>query len=492
MTREISRQGFIRGALGTVAAGALSSCRPPAPDSQTPSATSASQNPPKASGPQDWTALDNAIDGHVILPSNPDYAAAKSLFNTRFDDSTPAAVVTPQSTADVQKAVEFAARNDIKVAVRSGGHSYIGTSAADSTMVVDLRQLHGEPTYDHGLVTVPAAAQLDSVQTALATQGLSIPSGSCPTVGIAGLTLGGGLGSDARRSGLTCDALASAVVVLPSGEAINASADEHADVFWALRGGGGGNVGVVTSFTFRTFPVADRDVVTMVFPEGATAPAILGWHDWIQSADRAIWGMVNITVSGGSTGCTIVLATPAGDGQGRASDLSAAAGVQPASITTRTLNRMDFVHYFEGSSQATQPRAFVAGSDIIGEMTREAAESIVAAKSAWPHDAGSATAVIESLSGAVADLDSGDTAFPWRRQAACVQWYTEPASPAAIETANRWLTTAHAAVQAHSVGRYVNYAEPDTSPSRYFGANLERLVAVRQKYDPAGLMYPGV
>jgi FAD/FMN-containing dehydrogenase len=491
MTREISRQAFIRGALGGVAASALASCRATAQGPQTQATTPPSPSAPNASGPQDWTALDDAIEGHVILPSNPDYATAKSLFNTRFDESTPAAVVTAQSTDDVRKAVQFAAGRGIKVSARSGGHSYIGASAADGAMVIDLRRLPGEPTYNDGLVTIPAAAQLDSVQTSLAAKGLSIPSGSCPTVGIAGLTLGGGLGADARRSGLTCDALASAVIVLPNGEAITASGDDHADVFWALRGGGGGSVGVVTSFTFRTFPVFDRDVVTMKFPEGATAQAILGWHDWMQNADRAIWGMVNVTVGGGSDGCTVVLATPAGDGPSSAGDLSVAAGVQPASTTTQTLNRMDFVHYFEGGSQATQPRAFVAGSDIIGEMTREAAESIVAATSAWPHDAGSATAVIESLSGAVTDVAAGDTAFPWRRQAACVQWYTEP-SPAAIDTANRWLATAHADVQAHSVGRYVNYAEPDTPPARYFGANLERLVAVRQKYDPAGLMYSGV
>ena len=491
MTRDISRQAFIRGTLGTVAAGALASCGESAPGPQTHPTTPASPSPTKASGARDWTALDDSVDGHVILPSSPDYAAAKGLFNTRFDDSAPAAVVTAQSTDDIRKAVEFAAKNDIKVTVRSGGHSYIGASAGNGAMVIDLRRLPGEPSYDNDLVTIPAATQLDSVQTALAARDLSIPSGSCPTVGLAGLTLGGGLGSDARRAGLTCDALESAVVVLPSGEAITASADNHADVFWALRGGGGGTVGVVAAFTFRTFPAADRDVVTIEFPEGATADAVLGWHDWMQRADRAIWGMVNITVGGGATGCTVVLATPAGDGQSRASDLSAAIGLPLASSASQTLGRIDFIHYFEGGSQATQPRAFLAGSDIVGEMTREAAESIVAATSAWPPDAGSATAVIESLSGAVTDVDPSASAFPWRRQAACIQWYTEP-SAASFDAASQWLTSAHAAVQAHSVGRYVNYAEPDTPPSRYFGANLERLVAVRQKYDPSGLMYSGM
>ena len=442
------------------------------------------------SDPRDRVTLDDAIEGRVVLPSSADYTAAKRLFNSRFDDSTPVAVVVVQSTDDVQRVVEFAARNGIKVAARSGGHSYIGASAANSAMIIDLRQLPGGISYDEdrGLATISAATQLDSVQTSLAAYDRSIPSGSCPTVGIAGLALGGGLGCDARRSGLTCDALVSASVVLPSGEAITASADDHADLFWALRGGGGGNFGVVTSFTFRTFPATDRDIVTLVFPEGTTAQAIAGWHLWLHSADRAIWGMVNITAGSGSGGCTIVLATPAGDGPGRASDLSAAIGVHPVSNTNRTFNRIDFVHYFEGGAQATQPRAFVAGSDIIGEMTATAAESIVAATSAWPRAAGSATTVIESLSGSVSDVDSGDTAFPWRRQAASVQWYTE----AAVESANEWLASAHAAVQAYSVGGYVNYVEPDTPASRYFGDNLARLAAVRQKYDPDGLMYSGM
>ena len=488
MTGEISRQAFVRGALGAVAAGALlGSCRP-TPEVAPPAADSLTSS--MVSGLRDWAALDDAIEGRVVLPSSADYTAAKNLFNSRFDDSTPAAVVVVQSIDDVQRAVEFAARNGIKVAARSGGHSYIGASAANSAMIIDLRQLPGGISYDEdrGLATISAATQLDSVQTSLAAHDRSIPSGSCPTVGIAGLALGGGLGCDARRSGLTCDALVSASVVLPSGEAITASADDHADLFWALRGGGGGNFGVVTSFTFRTFPATDRDIATLVFPEGATAQAIAGWHEWLHNADHAIWGMVNITAGSGSGGCTIVLATPARDGPGRASDLSAAIGVHPVSNTSRTLNRIDFVHYFEGGAQATQPRAFVAGSDIIGEMTATAAESIVAATSTWPQPAGSATTVIESLSGSVSDVDSGDTAFPWRRQAASVQWYTE----AAVEFANEWLANAHAAVQAYSVGGYVNYLEPDTPASRYFGDNLARLATVRQKYDPDGLMYSGM
>jgi FAD/FMN-containing dehydrogenase len=486
MRRDISRQAFVRGALGAAAGVLLGSCR----------ATAAPGRPisPAVAAPPDWSALDDSIEGQVILPSSADYAAAKNLFNSRFDNSTPAAVVTVKSADDVQEAVAFAAKNGVKVASRSGGHSYIGASAANGAMVIDLRQLPGGITYDDGsgLAAISAAADLDSVQTALAAHGRLIPSGSCPTVGVAGLTLGGGLGSDARQRGLTCDALVSASVVLPSGDAITATPDDYGDLFWALRGGGSGNFGVVTSFTFRTFPTTDRDVVTLVFPEGSTEQAILGWSHWLSTADRAIWGMVNVTVGPGSPGCTIVLATPPGDGPSRAGDINAAIGVQPVSNTSQTLSRMDFVHYFEGGDQATHPRAFVAGSDIVGEMTPSAAQAIVAATTAWPRDVGSATAVVESLSGAVSDVDPRDTAFPWRQQAACIQWYADTPSPNIIDAANAWLATTHETMGANSVGGYVNYVEPDSTAARYFGGNLSRLNAVRQEYDPGGLMYSGI
>jgi hypothetical protein len=123
MTREFSRQAFVRGALGVATAGVLlGSCRQTAtPDSSTA---------PAPTGPRDWGALDDALRGQVVLPSDSDYTTTKGLFNARFADSTPAAVISVKSTGDVQKAVAFAADHDVKITVRSGGHSYIGASGA--------------------------------------------------------------------------------------------------------------------------------------------------------------------------------------------------------------------------------------------------------------------------------------------------------------------------------------------------------------------------
>ena len=310
----------------------------------------------------------------------------------------------------------------LTVAPRSGGHSYVGASAADGTMVIDLRRVGGDVAYDGDttVATVPAAAALDSVQGALAGHDRLIPSGSCPTVGIAGLTLGGGLGADTRSAGLTCDALESASIVLPGGELVTASPDDHAELFWALCGGGGGNFGVTTSFSFRTYPAADRDVVTMRYPDPAVADVIVGWSQWLATSDRAVWGLINIPVGHAARGCTVVLATPAGAGASRAAELVAAIGASPLSTETRTRGRLDFVRYFEGGDGASRPRPFVAGSDIIGELTSGAAQAIVAAAKSWPAKAGGGTAVIESLTGAIRDVAPDATAFPWRRAATSI------------------------------------------------------------------------
>ena len=191
----------------------------------------------------------------------------EGLFNSRFDNSTPAAVVTVQSTGDVQQAVAFAANNGLQVAARSGGHSYIGASAANGVMVVDLRQLPGGITYDDasGFVTIPAAAGLDSVQTTLGRTRTIDPERQLPDGRNRRFDPRRRSGIDARQWGLTCDALVSASVVLPSGDAITATPDDHGDLYWALRGGGGGNFGVVTSFTLRTFPAISPTVMSFTW-----------------------------------------------------------------------------------------------------------------------------------------------------------------------------------------------------------------------------------
>jgi FAD/FMN-containing dehydrogenase len=478
--RAISRQTFLRGAAGALAAGAVfgsgrvGSVR----------ATAA----PNASG---WDGLSTALGGKVLLPDNGQFAAAKQVFNTNYNAFTPAAIVTPTSAADVQKAMAFAAANNLKVAPRAGGHSYVGASTANGAMVLDLRQLPGDIKYDAatGQVTVTPATSLYAIHQALAAAGRGIPTGTCPSVGAAGHALGGGMGAQSRHAGLLCDQLTSASVVLPSGQAVTASAASNPDLFWALRGGGGGNFGVTTSLTFATFPTKDVDAVNLNFPPQSFAQVLVGWQNWLRTADQNSWALADATVDPMGTHCRILATCPAGSGNSVAAAIIKALGMQPTSTENHTFNYMDLVNYLAVGNLNPSPLGYVGGSDVFTAINPAAAQGIAKAVDAFPRSAGRMLAIMHALDGALGTVAPAATAYPWRRQSALVQWYVETGDPSA---ATSWLNTAHQAVQQYSVGGYVNYIEANQPASRYFGPNLSKLSAVRQKYDPGRIMFSGL
>jgi FAD/FMN-containing dehydrogenase len=475
--REISRQAFLRAAAGALAAGAVFGSGRATAD-------------PKTSG---WSGLSEVIGGQVLTPDDgPQFATAKQVFNTNYNGATPAAVVTVTSAADVQKAVAFAAAHNLKVGPRSGGHSYVGGSTANGTMVLDLRQLPGDINYDAatGYVTVTPATSLYALHQVLAAAGRGIPTGTCPSVGAAGHALGGGLGAQSRHAGLMCDALTSASVVLPGGQAVTASTTDNPDLLWALRGGGGGNFGVTTSLTFATFPTGDVDVVNLNFPPQSFAQVLLGWQSWLRTADRSSWALADSTTDALGTHCRILATCPAGSGGAMAGAITSAVGMQSTGTENHTFNYLDLVGYLAAGNLNPSPLGYVGGSDVFPTISAAAAQGIASAVDAFPSGAGRMLAIMHTLDGALASVAQGATAFPWRRQSALVQWYVETSgSPSA---ATSWLNTAHQAVQPYSVGGYVNYLEANQPASRYFGANLPRLTAVRQKYDPGRIMFSGL
>jgi FAD/FMN-containing dehydrogenase len=476
VAREISRQTFLKGAVGALAAGTiLGQARAVAE--------------PLATG---WDGLSNAVGGRLILPDNGQFGAAKQVFNTNYSGSRPAAIVTPTSVADVQKAMQFAASNRLQVAPRSGGHSYTGASTANGALVFDLRQLPGGIAFDaaSGRVTATPATSLYDLHQTLAASGRGIPTGTCPSVGAGGHALGGGLGSQSRHAGLLSDALTSATVVLPGGQAVTASAAENPDLFWALRGGGGGNFGVTTSLTFSTFPISDVDVVNLHYPPQSFAQMLVGWQSWLRTADTNNWALAEASSDATGTQCRIMATTPVGAGNSAIGAITSAVGQQPASTDVQTFNYMDLVRYLAANNLNPAPLGYVGGSDVFPTINAGTAQGIASAMNAFPAGAGRMLVIMHTLDGALASVASNATAFPWRRHSALVQWYVETAgSPTA---AAGWLKTAHQAVQQYSAGGYVNYLEAGQPASRYFGPNMGQLSAVRQKYDPNRVMFSGL
>ncbi len=197
-------------------------------------------------------ALDQAIDGEVILRGSPVYDQLPRPFNARFDDVPPLAVVRCASAEDTAQTIAFIRRHGLASATRSGGHSFAGRSATRG-IIIDVAPMNAV-TVSHGVATVGAGARLGEVYTGIVTHGVTIPGGSCPSVGVAGLTLGGGLGMLGRKHGVTSDHLVEARIVLADGRTLTCNDQHDADLFWALRGAGTGNFGVVTDLVFQPIP----------------------------------------------------------------------------------------------------------------------------------------------------------------------------------------------------------------------------------------------
>ncbi|MFD6987004.1 FAD-binding oxidoreductase, partial [Streptomyces sp. NPDC059956] len=205
----------------------------------------------------DFSQLAREVTGRVFLPGTPGHRVGSHLFNTRYRDRSPAAVVTAADASDVQRALLWARGNDVPVVARSGGHSFAGYSVNDG-LVIDLSRLTlARADGSTGLVTAGGGAKISHVYDALQPYEMVFSTGTSPTVGVAGLALGGGAAFAARRYGLTADALVETTVVLADGSLAVCNEHENPDLFWAMRGGGGGNFGINVSLTFQAQPVPD-------------------------------------------------------------------------------------------------------------------------------------------------------------------------------------------------------------------------------------------
>ena len=231
------------------------------------------------------STLTESLPGRVFEPGTDGYLDGARVGK---GPGSPLAVVRPESAAEVATAVGFARDAGLELSIRCGGHDSRGMSTNDGGLVIDLRSLDGV-IVDGDLVTIGGGAVWGDVAAALAPHGLALSSGDTKSVGVGGLTLGGGVGWFVRRWGLAIDSLVSAEVVLADGRIVTASATEEPDLFWALRGGGG-NFGVVTAFTFRAHPLP-RGVVSgsiRLAPDADLASAFTVWRDALRTAPEEL------------------------------------------------------------------------------------------------------------------------------------------------------------------------------------------------------------
>lgn len=525
-TARPSRRALLGGVAG-VAAAAATGCSPDAVPVATATSTTAAVTPagtptpaaastatgtrtPVASAtsasvrPADWAALDRGLAGGVVLPGAAGFDTARHAYNSRFDAVRPAAVVRCADPADVVATLAFTRRFGLGVVPRGGGHSYIGASTLSGGVVLDTGPMATvTPDPASGTATVGAGARLVDVYRALDRSGLAVPAGSCPSVGIAGQTQGGGQGVVARAQGLTSDTVTAVTVVTADGRVRDVDAARDPDLFWALRGGGGGTFGVVTSFRVKPFPSQDCGVWSARWAWSAAEAVVAGWQRWVATTADENWANLHLEAVGSVPSVRVSGVTLGGSGDEALAELTRLVGVDPTSTSSTTHTWMDTVLLEAGCSRTgyeachlapaggLDREAFVAGSSVLGGALPSAGitalTGIVAARA---RSGRTGAVIVDPLTGAVARGSTRTSAFPWRGALATVQWYVGLASTSTsrVADAQRFVAASRRTMGIYAVGAYVNYPDSSvTDPRTYHGSTSPRLAAVKRRYDPDGV-----
>jgi FAD/FMN-containing dehydrogenase len=438
------------------------------------------------------TGLQQEIRGHVFERGAPGFETAAHVFDPRFDHVLPDAVARPVDGADVRDAIRFCTGKGIGVRARSGGHSYAGYSTAAHGVVLDLRKLNTITVDAHaGTATVGAGVQLIDLYSRLAQAGVTVPGGSCPSVGIAGVTLGGGFGLAARHLGLTIDSLQAVRIVTADGMLRSVDGQSDPDLLWALKGGGGGNFGVVTEFTFATHPIpASSTFFKVSWPWSSAGAAIEAWQSWAPHANEKVTATLHVESAGPDLYTTGQYLGSSSDVPGLVAPLMT---VEGASLSVNAEHSyMDIQLLLAGCEGRTLAWCHTSGAAPGGQMPREIFQAKsdyvltplpAAGRSAMIAGAeatGSGAFLCDAYGGAIARVDADQTAFVHRRPLFCIQYYSGVA-------ATGWVHQAWTKMRPFvSGGAYQNYIDPDLQgwEQAYYGANLARLKQTRTRVDP--------
>lgn len=448
-------------------------------------------------------ALRAAVKGRVLFPKTPGYNQARLVYNRRYDGARPDAVVQAESTADVASVVKWAGRFDVNVVARSGGHSYAGYSTTGRGVVVDLSKLNGVRVAN-GRATIGAGAQLIDMYDSLARRGLTVPGGSCPSVGIAGLTLGGGHGLAGRRWGLTTDNLRALTIVTADGRIRRVDASSDEDLFWASQGGGGGNFGIATSLTLQTHRTRGAAYFFIQFPWPQASEVLAAWQRFAPSAPPTLTSICSLGTTGGSGSPSV---TALGQFFGSPAKLRRLirplSRIAGARVSVGSASYMSLVLRWAGCLDegfrachtegafpgGTMPRAsFYAKSDYFdGPLSPRARATMVS----WIErrqraGGGSGALLLDAYGGAYNRPAPDATAFVHRDMLFSLQ-YGAYFSGGGGGAANSWINGAWRALRPFASGQaYQNYIDPQLKgwQRAYYAGNLQRLRQIKQQVDP--------
>jgi FAD/FMN-containing dehydrogenase len=433
--------------------------------------------------------LQRALRGPVLVPDHPAYDVARTTFNA-MTDRHPAVIACCAGSDDVAAAVAWAQNEGLPAAIRGGGHSVAGHSVCEGGLVIDLRLLGGvQVDPESRRVRVGGGATWRSVDALSAAHRLAMPGGTYDTTGVAGLTLGGGIGHLIGLHGLTLDNLVSAEVVLADGSVVTASETTEPELFWALRGGGG-NFGVVTEFEFAQHPLPAVWGGIIAYPSPHLRGAIRLFRDVMASAPDELTLMCYLDHEKVSEGAAFITVCFAGDAE------AAAEAVRPLRESLPVLSDgLGLTSYLQIQvMQGDTPFGLrhYWKSHFVDSLPDDLIDDIVDHYLAHPQD-GSDVVLFEQMHGAALRVPTDATAFSRRDKCINVSpmatWEDATTDAEHIAWARR--TAAVLADRSTSGGGYLNYGAPDEPIERvraaYGHAKFERLRQVKRVYDPHNL-----
>jgi FAD/FMN-containing dehydrogenase len=461
-----------------------------------------------------WDQLRQRLHGQLVLPSDAAYATAKQLDLVQFDVINPQAIAYCANPADVALCLQFAQDNGVRIAARSGGHS-LGGYSTTTGLVIDVSRLNSV-TVGNGTVSLGPGAELVDIANSLAPYGLAISGGYCPTVAVGGYLQGGGIGPLTRDVGIASDKVTAAQVVLANGQVVTASPQNNSDLYWAIRGGGGGNFGVVTSYEITPSAVTQVAIANLSWSYDDAVDMLDGYAQWLVDAPRTIGGAATIVLAdaaAGNTPAPAVLMVSAGTATERDSEISRLISLTgaPTSQVTDVVPYQGLMmglwgcatdtvaqcHRVGASAQGVLPRAALGlqrGRLFNAQIPRSAWEQAVSVLDAERLAGQAHVLEVVALGGAADDLSRTATAYVHRGSLLTTSFIADigapPASGAATAVAQQWVDAGFAAIDPYSNGEtYQNFIDPALSgwQQSYYAENYTRLVAVKANYDPSGV-----
>lgn len=443
-----------------------------------------------------WDELAANLQGTLLRPGAPNFAERAIPWALQYGATLPQGIAQCAGEADVQTCLQWAQSHKIPMVARSGGHSYAGYSTTTGLMI-DVSSMNSvaiDPST--GVATLGGGARNKNVYAACRPLGRAVTHGRCQNVGVAGLVLGGGIGFNMRAHGLTCDQLLETRIVLADGRTLTCGEKENADLFWACRGGGGGNFGIHTAFTFETFPVDMLTVFEIAWTE-RIAETFAAIQAMTQSAPNSLGMKMSLVAKkqAGSTGLTLSIL---GQLAGPVAELNALlapilAVQQPSTKDIRELPYWDGQEFLSeaGLAEYSHERSRF----IMGEISSDAIRTIISNLNAWPGTSVAATWKYFLLGGRIDAIRPTDTAFVHRgySMVSSIELEWLPSDSGEVVAQNeKWLAAFHDRMEQYTSRYcYQNFIDPSQSGylEAYYGDNLTRLQTVKRKYDPSNLFH---